>query len=97
MDVNVTPQVAAVMVAMVLVGTVGAYLLYLQGIADAGPVRASLAGCMEPVSAMAISALWLHTPFSALDVVSLVLIIAMVALVTVPNKRKGTAKGKMAE
>lgn len=89
MDVDVTPQVAAVMVAMVLVGTVGAYLMYLQGIADAGPVRASLAGCMEPVSAMVISAVWLHTPFSGFDVASLVLIIAMVVLVTLPGKRKG--------
>lgn len=87
MEVTVTPQVVAVMVAMVLVGTVGAYLMYLQGIADAGPVRASLAGCMEPVSAMVISALWLHTPFSGFDVVSLVLIIAMVVLVTVPGRQ----------
>ncbi len=89
MEVNVTPQVIAVMAAMVLVGTVGAYLMYLQGIADAGPVRASLAGCMEPVSAMVISALWLHTSFSGFDVVALVLILAMVVLVTVPSKPQG--------
>ena len=35
----------AALVAIVLVGTLGAYMLYLQGVADAGPVKASLPGC----------------------------------------------------
>ena len=57
----------AALVAIVLVGTLGAYMLYLQGVADAGPVKASLLCCVEPVSAMVLALFWLHTPVSVWD------------------------------
>ena len=60
--VEVSPELAGVMFAMIIVGTFAAYLFYLQGITDAGPVRAGLVGCVEPVSATVISAVWLGTP-----------------------------------
>lgn len=91
--VVVTPSVVGVLVAMVLVGTLGAYVLYLQGVTDAGPVRASLIGCMEPVSATVISAVWLGTPVVPIDIAGIALILAMVPFVTerqTPgSKRKG--------
>lgn len=80
--VDVTPQVVVVMALMVVVGTFAAYLFYLQGINDAGPVRAGLVGCVEPVSATVISALWLGTPVSGVDVAGCALIIGMVFLVS---------------
>ncbi|MEC4174875.1 GNAT family N-acetyltransferase [Adlercreutzia sp. R7] len=82
MGVTVTPAVVGVMALMVLVGTFAAYLFYLQGIADAGPVRAGLVGCVEPVSATIISALWLGTTVTPMDVLGCAMIVVMVFLVT---------------
>lgn len=86
--VTVEPGMVATMAAIIVVGTLGAYMLYLQGITDAGPVKASLLCCVEPVSAMIISATWLGTPVTAFDIVGCVLILAMVFLVT---QREGDA------
>lgn len=80
--VEVTPALAGVMFAMIIVGTFAAYLFYLQGITDAGPVRAGLVGCVEPVSATVISAVWLGTPVGLVDILGCVMIIGMVFLVT---------------
>ncbi|MEY8406734.1 GNAT family N-acetyltransferase [Adlercreutzia muris] len=82
LGVEVTPAVVGVMALMVLVGTFAAYLFYLQGIADAGPVRAGLVGCVEPVSATIISAAWLGTAVTPMDVLGCAMIVAMVFLVT---------------
>lgn len=89
--VDVSPALAGVMLAMVIVGTFAAYLFYLQGITDAGPVRAGLVGCVEPVSATVISAVWLGTPVGVVDVVGCVMIIAMVFLVTEREEGSGGA------
>lgn len=85
-DVNVTPEVAGIMGAMIIVGTFAAYLFYLQGITDAGPVRAGLVGCVEPVSATVISAVWLGTPVTPIDMLGCAMIIGMVFLVTERDK-----------
>ena len=82
LGVEVTPAVVGVMALMVIVGTFAAYLFYLQGIADAGPVRAGLVGCVEPVSATIISAAWLGTAVTPMDVLGCAMIVAMVFLVT---------------
>lgn len=84
--VDITPDSAGVLAAMVLVGTFAAYLFYLQGVKDAGPVRAGLVGCVEPMSAAAFSALWLGTPFAFLDMVGFGMILVMVFLVTQHGK-----------
>ena len=78
LGVEVTPAVVGVMALMVLVGTFAAYLFYLQGIADAGPVRAGLVGCVEPVSATIISAAWLGTAVTPMDVLGCAMIVVMV-------------------
>ncbi len=82
LDVSVSSEVIIVVAVMVVVGTFAAYLFYLQGVRDAGSMRAGLIGCLEPVSAIVISALWLHTPVSLFDIVGTVLILSMVALTT---------------
>ncbi|MEG0070678.1 MAG: DMT family transporter [Raoultibacter sp.] len=82
MPVTLDATALVVLVAIILIGTIAAYMFYLQGIADAGPVRASLLCCIEPVSATILSLTWLHTPVSGYDIVGCVLILAMVVLVT---------------
>ena len=70
----------AVLAACVVVGTFGAYALYLQGVKDAGSMRASLLGTIEPVTATIATVVWLATPFSPAEIVGFALIIVMVYL-----------------
>lgn len=81
-SIELVPGAVASLAALVLVGTFLAYLLYLQGVKDAGPVRASLLCCIEPVSAMAIGAVWLGSSVSSWDIVGCALILVMIFLVT---------------
>ena len=67
-----------VLALCVVVGTFGAYALYLQGVKDAGSMRASLLGTIEPVTATIATVAWLGTSFSPAEIVGFVLIIAMV-------------------
>ena len=72
---------AVVVLALcVVVGTFGAYALYLQGVKDAGSMRASLLGTIEPVTATVATVVWLGTSFSPADILGFALIIAMVYL-----------------
>ena len=59
------------MTVLVVVGTLIAYVLYLQGIQDAGPMRASLTSPLE-----------LGSPITAPDVVGGLLIVVMIFLVS---------------
>lgn len=67
---------------LVVVGTIIAYFLYVQGIRYAGPVRASLLGCVEPVSGTLIAALWIGTMPTIWDLAGLAFIIVMIFLET---------------
>ena len=70
----------AVLTACVLLGTFGVYALYLQGVRDAGSMRASLLGTIEPVTATVATVVWLGTSFSLAEIAGFALIIAMVFL-----------------
>ena len=80
-QVELTWDMAFPMVCLIVVGTVVAFLLFLQGVAEAGAMRAGLVASVEPISAMAFSALWLGTPVTPADLAGLVLIIIMLFLV----------------
>lgn len=66
--------------ASVVVGTYGAFALYLQGVREVGSMRASMLGTSEPVVATISSAALLGTTFSPTDLVGFSLIVAMVYL-----------------
>ncbi len=92
--VEFSPGMVAALAAMVVLGTFLAYLFYLQGVKEAGAMRAGLVGCIEPVAATVFSAVWLKTAVTWADIVGMVLIIGMVVLVTVkPKDEKRGASG----
>ena len=76
-----------VFLGLAVIGTFVAYFLYIQGVNDAGPMRASLLGCSEPVSGTFISALWVGTAITSWDIFGLVLIIAMVFFVVLSGRK----------
>lgn len=81
-EVAITPEIVLAMCAMVVIGTFFAYLMFLQGVKMAGPMRAGLVASIEPVAATVISALWLKTYVSPFDVAGCAMIVVMVLLVT---------------
>ncbi len=81
-EIEIRPDAGALLAlcAIVLVGTVLAFSLYLQAIADIGPVKASVIASIEPVSSALIAWAWLGQSFAPLDLVGFVLIISTVFL-----------------
>lgn len=65
---------------IVLLGTVGAFTLFLQGISMVGPVKASLLACLEPLTAATLSVVWLHSSFTPADLIGFACILATVVL-----------------
>lgn len=72
---------AMVLSVAVLVGTFGAYGLFLHGISIVGPIAGNMLGAAEPVSATVISAVWLGTAFSWADWAGLALMVATIFLI----------------
>lgn len=81
---NHMPQLDAfgilLVVIGVLVGTFLAFGLYLQGVKDAGSLRAVLLGTIEPVMATITTVLVLGTTFSIAELIGFALILTMVVL-----------------
>lgn len=77
-----------VMVAIVVIGTLAAFGLYLHGVSIVGSVKGGLLGTTEPASAMVFAALWLGTMFSWADWLGLVLMVAMIFLVTLSGAKE---------
>lgn len=65
-------------VAIIILGTVLSFSLFMQGVADVGSVKSCMLAATEPVAATVFSALWLHTSFSSTDFIGFILIIATV-------------------
>lgn len=70
----------AALVFIVLIGTFGSYALFLQGVHDAGSMRASLLGTSEPIAATISTVLLLGTALSPADLLGFAFILAMVYL-----------------
>lgn len=80
------PSDVAVLTVAVLVGTFGAYGLYLHGISIVGPLLGNMLGAAEPVSATVLAALWLATAFSWADWAGLALMVATIVLVAMQGR-----------
>ncbi|MCL2888971.1 MAG: DMT family transporter [Eggerthellaceae bacterium] len=79
--VSLDPGGIGALAVVIVVGTFGAFYLFMQGIKDIGPVRASLLGAIEPVSATFFSWAWLGTVFPPIDFLGFAMMIAMVFFV----------------
>lgn len=76
---------------IILVGTVGAYGLFLYGVSRIGPVEGALLSCLEPVTAAVFSALWLGTDFSIADLFGFACILATVLLLSLPGRNRSAS------
>ncbi len=67
-----------IMSVMVLVGTIMAFSLYLQGVGYLGGVKASMVASVEPVAATVFAVIWLGSSFHYMDIIGFICIIATV-------------------
>lgn len=74
--------------AIVLIGTVLGFTLYLKSTVLIGGLKAGLIAAVETVSAPLFSRLWLKTPFQLLDYLGFACILAMVILISLPELRQ---------
>jgi drug/metabolite transporter (DMT)-like permease len=87
-----SPQVLAALAALAAICTALAFLLYLQLIAEAGPVRAEVVTYVNPAVAVTLGVLVLGEPFTPLIAVSFALILAGSVLATRRSNQPSRAK-----
>ena len=68
--------------AITIIGTAMAYTLYLKGVSEIGPVKASMLASIEPVAATLFSFLWMNTKFAFIDLLGFGFILTTVFLLS---------------
>lgn len=70
----------------VLVGSMFAYLLYMEGVRLIGAQLANLLACVEPISATVFAVLWLQSSIGIYDYIGFVFIIGAIIVVSLEEK-----------
>ncbi|MDO4329427.1 MAG: DMT family transporter [Lachnospiraceae bacterium] len=66
----------------IILGSAGAYGLYLMGVSLIGPLKGGLIASVEPVAALVISVVWLKTKMEWMDVLGFFMIFVTVILLS---------------
>ncbi|MCI2046636.1 MAG: DMT family transporter [Faecalibacterium sp.] len=85
--VHVDLGVVLAFCAVVLLGNVIAFNAYMTGVRLIGPEKGILYGFSEPVTAAALSAVWMGAPFTPWDAAGFAAIFCMLALLSLPKRR----------
>ena len=75
-------------VGIVTIGTALAFSLFLAGASIVGPLKASLLGSVEPLTAILLSTVVLGASFTAWDFIGFVLILGIVAMLSLSKGQK---------
>ncbi len=73
-------EIILALAAIIIIGTVAAFSMFLQSAADIGSVKAGLLASVETMAAAFFAAAWLKTKFAAADYAGFICITAMVVL-----------------
>ena len=74
------------MAGIIVIGTVLAFSMYLIGVNLIGPMRASLIAAVEPLSATICMCLWLHSPFTLMDVLGFIMVMSTIFILSYKKK-----------
>lgn len=91
---TMSPSLIGAFLAIVILGTVVAFSLYMHGVKFIGPAKASLYACVEPIAATLLSALWLHEPFAPIDFLGFAMIIATILILGYSDLKKTEKAGE---
>ena len=81
-------QTLLAMAVIILLGTIGAFWLYLSGVQLVGASNASMLASVEPVAATVISVVWLKVQFQAIDFVGFAFVLSTVFIISINEKKK---------
>ncbi|MFR3729496.1 DMT family transporter [Lacrimispora sp.] len=87
MNVSVDGTIIGGMAFIILVGTIIAFVCYMEGVKRVGPKKGSLFAAVEPVSATVFSVLLLHVSFGLMDLLGFVCIVSTIFLLTKDKQR----------
>lgn len=73
---------------VVVFGTMAGFSLYMTGVKLIGSVKASLYACVEPVSSMILTVLWMKVKFTTLDLIGTLFVIATIIILAIPTKKQ---------
>lgn len=81
-------KTVALLLGVVIFGTLVPFTLYMQGVVYLGPVRASMFGCIEPLVATILSAVILGTAFGVIDIAGIVCILGGATALAMLGKKE---------
>lgn len=73
---------------VVVFGTMAGFSLYMTGVKLIGSVKASLYACMEPVSSMILTVLWMKVKFTTPDLIGTLFVIATIIILAIPTRKQ---------
>ena len=76
------------MAVIILLGTIGAFWLYLSGVQMVGASNASMLASIEPVAATVISVVWLKVQFQVIDFIGFIFVLSTVFIISINEKKK---------
>lgn len=82
MGVAVDGQIALVLGAIIALGSIAAFTLYLEGVKRIGPAQGSLVSSVEPVSAALFAVFWLGVRLTATDLIGFACILATIVILS---------------
>lgn len=81
-DLPLTTGNGIALVGLVLVGTIIAYTLFVEGASIVGPVKGSLIAAVEPIASVFFSIILLSETFYSMDILGMLLIMVAVLLIS---------------
>lgn len=73
---------------VVVFGTMAGFSLYMTGVKLIGSVKASLYACVEPVSSMILTVLWMKVKFTTPDLIGTLFVIATIIILAIPTRKQ---------
>ena len=86
-DITWDWQCIGCIVVVIIFGTVMSFSCYMEGVRLIGGSKASLLASVEPLTATAMSVIFMHVAFSGMDLAGFVGIIAGVIILSLPKKK----------
>lgn len=80
-------EVLTGMAAVILLGTVVAFVCYLEGVRLIGPKKGSLYASIEPVSATVFSIIWMHVRFGIMDFLGFFCILSTIFILAADHRK----------
>lgn len=86
-EIQADTEMFTALAFVVVFGTMAGFSLYMTGVKLIGSVKASLYACMEPVSSMILTVLWMKVNFTTPDLIGTLFVIATIIILAIPTKK----------